>query len=144
MTTANSPAGKRVAAIVGSSGSGKTTLICSLIPRLAADGTRVAVIKHTHHPLNEENRGDTSKFLAAGASPVLLAGRGDAVVFEGGRATGRVSFASPDDVPTLVDADIVLVEGFKEDGSWPRIRIDAANRLDADEALAILDRIWHS
>src|SRR5215212_9393425 len=62
-----------VAAFIGASRSGKTTLIAELIGRYVAAGLRVGAIKHTHHALNEENRGDTALFRAAGAEPVILA-----------------------------------------------------------------------
>ena len=59
----------KIAALTGYSGSGKTTLLVQLIQRFVAEGKRVGAIKHTHHHLNEENRGDTAKFRAAGAEP---------------------------------------------------------------------------
>ena len=71
----------KVAAITGVSGAGKTTLIVALIRRFVAAGERVGAIKHTHHVLNEERRGDTGAFLDAGAEPVVFAGNGEAVVF---------------------------------------------------------------
>src|SRR5437016_4336566 len=56
-----------VIAIGGPSGSGKTTRLVELIRTALANGRSAGAIKHTHHPLNEENRGDTARFLAAGA-----------------------------------------------------------------------------
>jgi molybdopterin-guanine dinucleotide biosynthesis protein B len=130
----------KVAAITGRSGSGKTTLIVELIRRFAAEGRSVGAIKHTHHPLNEEHRGDTARFLDAGARPVLLASAGEAVIF-GENAPRRVRFASPAELLTHFAVDIVLVEGFARFGDWPRLEIDRDHRLTADEALA---RIWCS
>ncbi|HUJ13492.1 MAG TPA: molybdopterin-guanine dinucleotide biosynthesis protein MobB [Thermoanaerobaculia bacterium] len=128
----------RIAAFIGPSGSGKTTLIVSLIRHFVAHGERVAAIKHTHHPLNEERRGDTFKFERAGAAPVFMAGDADAVVFTH-EATRRITFASPEDLLAQIDADIVFVEGFKEFAGWPHI-----SSLDFEEALGILSRIWPS
>src|ERR1043166_10025192 len=112
-----------VASITGFSGAGKTTLIVSLIRRFTAAGRRVGAIKHTHHILNEERRGDPGAFLDAGAEPVVFAGRGEAVVF---RHSGimRVRF---DDERELLqqfgDDDIVLVEGFKASEAWPKVEL---------------------
>jgi molybdopterin-guanine dinucleotide biosynthesis protein MobB len=132
-----------VAAFIGRSRSGKTTLLTELIRRYVAAGRRVSAIKHTHHALNEENRGDTARFRAAGAEPVILAGEGEAVIFTS-RGTARLRYAAPADLLAQCDADIVLVEGFKQIGDWARIEVSAEARPTADEAASILDRIWRS
>ena len=131
----------RVAAITGYSGAGKTTLITGLIRRYLAEGHRVGAIKHTHHPVNEENRGDTGRFRAAGAEPVILAGAGDAVIFTSA-GTMRVRYGRPPDLLAHFDVDIVLVEGFKELGEWPQVSVDAAARPTVEELAGKLDRIW--
>lgn len=133
----------RVAAITGYSGAGKTTLITQLIARYVGEGLRVGAIKHTHHHLNEENRGDTARMRAAGADPVILAGPGEAVIFrESG--TQRVRFERPHDLLVHFDHDVVLVEGFKALGEWPKVSIQAEARPSIDELAAKLDRIWRS
>jgi len=131
----------KVAAITGSSGAGKTTLIVQLIGRYRAQGLRVGAIKHTHHPLNEENRGDTGRFRAAGAEPVILAGRGEAVIFAGSGIT-RVPYARPLDLLVHFDCDVVLVEGFRDVEDWPKLAITAEARPGVEELAANLDRIW--
>jgi molybdopterin-guanine dinucleotide biosynthesis protein B len=126
-----------VAQFAGWSRSGKTTLLAELIRRIVARGERVAAIKHTHHPLTDENRGDTAAFLAAGASVAVLASDDEAIVFTSG-ASQRVSYTSPHELPALCgDADIVLVEGFKQFDGWARFDVTA----DAEAALANVDRI---
>ena len=126
-----------VAAFAGWSRSGKTTLIEELIRRLVARGERVGAIKHTHHPLPGENRGDTAIFLAAGAMPAILAGDGEAIVFTGTSAQ-RVSYQSPGELPALCgDIDLVLVEGFKTFDGWARFEV----QRDVEAVLANLDRI---
>jgi molybdopterin-guanine dinucleotide biosynthesis protein B len=130
-----------VAAISGLSGSGKTTLIVALIGHYLAAGRSVAAIKHTHHPLNEEHRGDTAKFLAAGARPVILANDGEAVLFD--PAPRRIRFSRPGELLEPLGAEIVLVEGFHRFGGWPRMEIRRERRPSLQEAVANLDRIWH-
>jgi molybdopterin-guanine dinucleotide biosynthesis protein MobB len=95
----------------GPSGSGKTTRLVELIRRAVADGRTVGAIKHTHHPLNDERRGDTGRFLDAGARPVILAGDGEAVVFDEQRR--RVAYSSLSDLLALTATDLVVIEGFK-------------------------------
>lgn len=111
----------QVIAIGGPSGSGKTTRLVELIRAAVAEGRSVGAIKHTHHPLNEENRGDTAAFLAAGARPVILAGDGEAVLFDGA-STNRVAYAEPQDLLVHCMNDLVVVEGFKsiDDKIWRR------------------------
>ena len=133
----------RVAAITGYSGAGKTTLLTQLIARYVAEGLRVGAIKHTHHHLNEENRGDTARMRAAGAEPVILAGPGEAVIFRAD-GTSRARYERPRDLLEHFDHDIVLVEGFKELGDWPKISISGDARPTVDEVAANLDRIWRS
>lgn len=131
-----------VAAITGFSGAGKTTLIVQLIGRFTGQGLRVGAIKHTHHHLNEENRGDTARFRAAGADPVVLAGPGQAVIFSNAAPPRRVPYERPRDLLVHFDHDIVLVEGFKELGDWPKISISDDARPTVEELAANLDRIW--
>ena len=102
-----------VIAISGPSGSGKTTRLVELIRAAVAEGRTAGAIKHTHHPLNEENRGDTAAFLAAGARPVILAGDGEAVIFDG-QSTRRVTYGgTPRELLVHFSTDVVVVEGFK-------------------------------
>jgi molybdopterin-guanine dinucleotide biosynthesis protein MobB len=130
-----------VAAFVGPSSSGKTTLIRELIAFFVAEGRTVGAIKHTHHALNDERRGDTATFADAGAEPVIFAGDGEAVLFRGHRVE-RFPFRSPHDLLARFETDIVFIEGFKSGGNWPRIELDHNKHIGTQEALAILDTIW--
>ncbi|HEX2835837.1 MAG TPA: molybdopterin-guanine dinucleotide biosynthesis protein B [Thermoanaerobaculia bacterium] len=130
-----------VAAIVGFSGSGKTTMIVSLIRSYLAEGKSVGAIKHTHHPMNEEHRGDTARFRDAGANPVLLAGHNEAVIFSDD-GIARTTYEKPRDLLRHFRCDIVLVEGFRELGDWPKVTISADARPTLEEMRTNLDRIW--
>lgn len=131
----------RVAAFAGDSGSGKTTAIVALIARSVAEGQSAGAIKHTHHAINEEDRGDTAKFRAAGARPVILAGTGEAVIFDG-TARRRITFDDPRELLDHFKTDVVFIEGFKSVDTWPRVELSSERRLSIGELSAILDRIW--
>ena len=131
----------RVIGFTGASGSGKTTAIVALIEHFVGNGKTVGAIKHTHHPLNEEDRGDTAQFRRAGADPVVLAGQVEAVVFEGDGRT-RISYSNPEELLQTLRNDVVVVEGFKAGGPWPQIELSREQWLTVTELLEILDRIW--
>ncbi len=133
-----------VAAIAGPSGSGKTTLIVELIRRYTAIGKRVGAIKHTHHPVNHQRRGDTFSFERAGADPVVLASGGDAVIFRP-NGTEPASYGQERDLLAhFTGTDIVLVEGFKDSDAWPKVMIDSRVRPTAGTVMAELDVMWRS
>lgn len=126
-----------VVQFAGWSRSGKTTLIAELIRRLTARGERIGAIKHTHHPLVDENRGDTAKFLDAGASIAILASDDEAIVFTR-NSSQRIAYRSPDELPAHCgNVDVVLVEGFKSFTGWARLDVTSG----AEVALADIDRI---
>jgi molybdopterin-guanine dinucleotide biosynthesis protein B len=134
----------KVLAVTGWSNSGKTTLIVDLIQHLVARGDRVAAIKHTHHAVNDRDEGDTARFRAAGASPVILAGDNEVVQWRTGappvripRGTGEGARPPLDLLNAIANADVVLIEGFKSYDGWRRIEATAG----VAEALMILDRI---
>ena len=130
-----------VAAFVGPSGGGKSTAIAGLIRHFIAAGLSVGAIKHTHHALNEEHRGDSATFRDAGADPVVLAGDGTAVVFSRS-GTRRARFSRPADLLSLFAVDVVLIEGFKAESAWLQIGIDAQNRPSTAELAALLEQKW--
>ena len=129
-----------VAAFVGPSKSGKTTLIAALIRHFVTEGHTVAAIKHTHHALNVEHRGDTAVFAEAGADPVILAGDHEAILFD----AERFAYPAPEELLARCDTDIVFVEGFKNVDAWPRIALDRTSPLSVEGALTILGRIWRA
>lgn len=133
----------KIAAFIGHSGSGKTTAIVSLIRHFVAEGKRVGAIKHTHHTLNEEDRGNTAAFRRAGAEPVILAGDSEAVIFSGSTAR-RITFSRPGELLAHLGTDVVFVEGFKSIAAWPQIELSKSRFHSTADLLAILDRIWRS
>ena len=102
----------KIVGFAGWSGSGKTTLIEQLIALMAADGLRVATIKHTHHDFDLDQVGkDSWRHRAAGASEVLLASdRRWALLHE-------LRDAPAPDLSVLLaklsPCDVVLIEGCK-------------------------------
>jgi molybdopterin-guanine dinucleotide biosynthesis protein B len=111
----------KIIAFVGSSGCGKTRLIALLIPELKRRGLAVAVVKHCGHgfDLNGPDK-DSSKFLAAGADGVALAGPDrTAVVRPAGRGMSLGALARRE----FAGADIVLVEGGKSDPALRKIEV---------------------
>ena len=98
--------------IIGYKDSGKTTLICALARELTGRGYEVALIKHSSHHLDLPGKDTTAL----------------------GEAVGQVGFISPqesavfwkkslslENIIPYLEADIVLVEGFKAERTFPKI-----------------------
>lgn len=108
---APSPApGYKAIALVGPSHAGKTELICRLLKWFAAQGLRVAVLKHSHHRHLGDDGKDTWRYRQAGARLVALAAPG----------LLQITRSGPEDppLPALLAelapaADLILVEGYK-------------------------------
>jgi len=101
----------QVLGIVGGSGSGKTTLITALVPRLAAHGLSVSVVKHAHHGFDIDRPGkDSFRHREAGAREVLVASpQRWALLCENRDAEPPLATL----LARLAPVDLVLVEGFK-------------------------------
>jgi molybdopterin-guanine dinucleotide biosynthesis protein MobB len=117
----NAPASPKAVAFVGLSNSGKTELICRLLPRLKAQGLRVAVLKHSHHPdldLGEQGK-DTWRYRQAGAQTVALAAPGLLQITHSFSGEPPLEQVLAD---LAVKADLVLVEGYKT-GPLPKVAL---------------------
>ena len=101
--------------IAGYSGSGKTTLVVRLIPELISRGLSVSTIKHTHHKVAIDRRGDLSRRLRdAAAHEVLLLGGSRWTLLRELRGENEPSVA--DFARQVAPVDLLIVEGFKRHG----------------------------
>ena len=102
----------KIFGFAGWSGSGKTTLIEKLIPRLAARGLRVSLIKHAHHTFDVDQPGkDSYRHRHAGASEILVTSSRRWVLMHELRGVAEASF--DEQIRHLSPCDVLLVEGFK-------------------------------
>ena len=102
----------RVIGIIGYHNSGKTTLIRKLARELMDRGHAVAVVKHLSHRVD-----------VPGKDTTLLGEVVDQVGFispEGSGVFWKKPLSLQDTIPHL-EADIVLVEGFKAEKSFPKV-----------------------
>ncbi len=105
-----------VLGVVGWSGSGKTSLLEGLIGRLAGQGLRINVVKHSHHDVElEPPRKDSARLRMAGAAEVMLASPYRVAILRELRGAEEPSLAQH--LARLAPADLTLVEGYK----WERI-----------------------
>lgn len=109
-----------IISIVGTSNSGKTTLIEKLIAELTLRGYRVATIKHNRHGFDIDHEGkDSWRHRQAGAVTTVVASPSRVAVIEDtDRDYGIAELANS----YIRSADIVLVEGFK-DNPFPKIEV---------------------
>src|SRR5262249_26990818 len=117
---ARSKACMKTFGFIGYSNTGKTTLIEKLIPIFGARGLRVAAIKHAHHGFDMDRPGkDSYRYRMAGARQVVIAtAERWALLSETARP------ASLDELlAALAPCDLVLVEGFRSEGTFPRIEV---------------------
>lgn len=94
---------------------GKTSYLCGLIAALKAKGLRVAVVKdgHDHAPMLDRPGTDSDRLRKAGADAVALCtDELSALMWPGRQPLG--------DMLARLDADIILLEGFKQE-KYPQI-----------------------
>lgn len=118
----------KVIGFIGYSNTGKTTLIEKLIPLLVARGLRVSTVKNAHHGFDMDRPGkDSFRYRQAGSQQVLIAtSERWALLTEvrGGPAPLEALIAQ------LAPCDLVLVEGFKSEGHFPRIEVRRATNTE--------------
>jgi len=105
---------------------GKTWVASGLIAELTRRGYRVVAIKRSHHPVAPDRAGsDSERFARAGAAAVLFCGADGTL--------GRSPVASLGDALHCYtgEADLAIVEGFKDDALGAVIRLagDAMRRV---------------
>lgn len=106
---------------IGRSGSGKTTLIERLIPLLAQRGLSVSALKHARHGFDMDRQGkDSFRFRAAGATQVMIAAPERWALMTEVRGEPRQLDQL---LAELAPCDLVLVEGFRSEGSILRIEV---------------------
>ncbi|MGV9103444.1 MAG: molybdopterin-guanine dinucleotide biosynthesis protein B [Promethearchaeia archaeon] len=103
----------RIFAISGFSGTGKTTLVEKLVKKLIQRGYSVGVVKSSKEDILPPEGTDTYRHLKASARPVVLLGPETTTI----RYKRRLP---PSDLFSQIDADLVLLEGFKS-AKAPRV-----------------------
>ncbi len=110
-----------VLCVVGWSGSGKTTLLEFLVARLAGEGRRVNVLKHSHHDIVlEPPHKDSARLRRAGAAEVMVASPYRVALARELRGAPEPPLA--DLLARLSPADLTLVEGYKW-SSLPKLEV---------------------
>jgi len=98
--------------IVGYKKSGKTTLLLRLSEELISRGYRVAAMKHISGTVDKINS-DSDKYKMH-LSQVAVIDSKESILFLNGKK--RI-----DDLLHYLEADIVLIEGFKSEKTYPKI-----------------------
>ena len=118
----------KIFGFIGYSNTGKTTLIEKLIVLYTAQGRRVSAVKNAHHGFDMDRPGkDSFRYREAGALQVLIAT---------GQRWALLSEVREGPMPLdallhqLAPCDLVLVEGFKSEGSFPRIEVRRATNTE--------------
>jgi len=111
----------KIIGFIGYSNTGKTTLIEKLIPLFTARGLRVSTVKNAHHGFDMDRPGkDSHRYRQAGSQQVLIATSERWALLTEVRG-GPASLESL--IAHLDSCDLVLVEGFKSEGQFPRIEV---------------------
>lgn len=113
----------KVTGIIGYKNSGKTTLIVNLSQELTSRGLKVATIKHAHSQLKYQEK-DTSKHKRYSYQVAAISDQEAMLITK--------DQLSLEEILKFVKADIVLVEGFKKEKSYPKI-ICAKNKEELSD-----------
>ena len=102
----------KVIGITGYGKSGKTTLILKLLEELSKKGRSVAVLKHVSGNIDFPDT-DTSKFKKVASFSSAISPGESEIILKGEKRL--------EDILKYCDSDIVLIEGFKREKSFPKI-----------------------
>lgn len=107
-----------VIGFIGTAGVGKTTVASGVIEELSSRGWRVAAVKSSHHDVLTDCTGkDTDRMRQAGAREVALAANNGLTLF-----VPQTTHPTIEDVISRFhDPQIVIVEGYRHEGVFPRI-----------------------
>ena len=98
------------------SGTGKTTLLTKLLPKLAASGLRVGMVKHSHHDIEMDKPGkDSYRLRQAGACQLVLASPHRSIVFAEQNEVAEPTLLAQLNWLNITMLDLVLVEGFRDE-----------------------------
>ena len=115
-----------VAAVSGVKNSGKTALMETLIRELSRRGLQVAAIKHDGHDFTPDVPGtDSWRFGQAGACGYAIYSPVRCQLVRQARGLCERDF-----LDAFPDADVILLEGFK-DSSYPKIEVVRAGNSAA-------------
>lgn len=110
-----------VVTIVGSSDAGKTTVAVFLIEALTERGYAVAAIKHCPHGHDVDRRAsDTHRMYTAGATAVIASSPDRTTRVD---RTTENSLLEVPGLPSPIEADIVIAEGFKR-SKLPKVLVE--------------------
>ncbi len=117
----------RTVGFIGHSGSGKTTLATEVTALLTKKGRRVAAVKNAHCGFELDKPGkDTYRYKEKGAREVIV------------RTDDRWALMVESETKPEIDhlltyfsqADCIIVEGFKNEGNFPKIEVRRAGVSD--------------
>ncbi len=112
-----------VVGLVGYSGSGKTTFLEKLIVVLKKRGYKLGVIKHTHHPVDLDQKGkDTWRHARAGVDVVTLASPNGITLFKKFAAEPAPQEVMDMSIAAAGGLDLIVIEGYKKE-HWPKIEV---------------------
>ena len=102
----------RAAGIVGYKNSGKTTLARALAQELSSRGYKLAAIKHTPHEIDLPGK-DTAGHLESAGQVGFVSPDKSGVFWRGSKSLEQIT--------PHFEADLLLLEGFKEEKTFPKI-----------------------
>ncbi|MBI2316267.1 MAG: molybdopterin-guanine dinucleotide biosynthesis protein B [Betaproteobacteria bacterium] len=121
----------KVFGFAGWSGSGKTTLIEQLIPRFAARGLSVSLIKHAHHQFDVDRPGkDSYRHRHAGCTEVMVTSDVRWALMHEMRG-GREQTLD-EQIERMTPVDLLLIEGWK---SQPLHKLEVYRQANAKPLL---------
>jgi len=102
----------KIVGIVGYKNSGKTTLTHGLAQELTGRGRVVAVVKHTSHRVDVAGK-DTAVLGTSAGQVAIISSRESALFWN--------RPLSLEQIISHLEADVILVEGFKAERGFPKI-----------------------